>query len=201
MFFMRTKSHKKKEPAWQVRNVVTQNQLAIFLDVSPSLMAMFEKGLRSLPYSATMKLAGLEADFNKNKSIKKRGSFAHPLQSTLDKSDDKRTATYLKHLKRQHMTATLLQYQLDQFIQSYEYDKIWLDIIDHRLDALRLATLPKTEEFTRDTEWLELQQGSITERIKKNHNVIAGLQLKVDLLRAEVGVYEGRLKNQEESEI
>lgn len=48
--------------AVQVRHRVglTQHQMAQYLSVSYSLLAMYEKGLRSLPVPALQKLAELE---------------------------------------------------------------------------------------------------------------------------------------------
>lgn len=140
----------KDPPAWKIRAIVTLAKLAEYLDISTSLLAMSETGLRNLPAYAFQKLVDLEQEFEKIKSAKRPGSSRQSIQPDLDRSGEKRISKYTDHANWQRARAAKMARELENQEASYELNKTWLDIIDQKL-----ADVPPTEEFKGDRLWLK----------------------------------------------
>jgi transcriptional regulator with XRE-family HTH domain len=154
---------------------ISQKTLAIYLDVSTSLLAMAEKGNRILPTTALLKLNDLQLRMLPNKSLAKHSSIIPHIQ--------KHQATYTKQLQQQHKA---LQYQI-----KLQQKKLETLQIQHQqaLAALGLAAnqpqkLKKIKD--KDHAWWQVLELTAAATLKKTHPLIqATLQIKINSLQQE----------------
>lgn len=156
---------------------LTQHQMAQYLSVSYSLLAMYEKGLRSLPLAALQKMGDLELFL-----------LQPPAQKPVDPAHLQRRETKVKALlQRQALEleykTAVAQRQLANTQKKYGEQMLLLSFIDH------LKTTGNSKPS--HTAWqnmMELQANEIVEEhgLHKQELLemeISGLQMQAELVK------------------
>jgi transcriptional regulator with XRE-family HTH domain len=127
----------KNSKAIRAQFGMSQNELAIYLQISRSQLAMFENGKRDLPTHALVKLAEMELFLIKDK--------AQPDASLPNEAEQlqKATAILEEHQKKWEYQELILQKKLD-FLQ-----------VNYRYNRLLLAFIAEKEEKNSDANALE----------------------------------------------
>lgn len=129
---------------------LSQYQLAVYLSVSRSQIALSETGRRSLPTGALVKLAALATSLQVT---------AKRPPIVLQQLFNKQNALAKAHTQRCNQKAALAKHQLNALQTQYqECEKIIL------ATSHLLSNLPQGKHYHKDLLWLELLQ---TETLKK----------------------------------
>jgi transcriptional regulator with XRE-family HTH domain len=165
---------------------LTQQNLAIFLEISTSMLAMAETGKRLLPTHALVKLSLLDAQLQPTK--KKEHSRAITAQLK------KQTAPYTKQMQALY---TQIQYAVAGYKKKY-------DLMQKRqqqaTQALALAQVlqqnnTKTIASKKDMAWLQLVEKKAFVDLKNTHPLLqAHTQIKLKLLQQEAAAVQKLLK-------
>lgn len=130
---------------------LTQSQLAIYLGVSRSRLALAETHRRELPTSALLKLGALERYLHKNVSPGQQ-----QVLSEKDSSAMRRHAAFCAHKAR------VAKLELETLQRKYQCCVQALAAIDH----LR-SNLPQGKETRKDQLWLEWLQAVNIKKLRK----------------------------------
>jgi len=164
---------------------VSQRELAVYLGISASMMHMARSGkyvYHSLSFPLLKKLAGL---IMAQEEVQKTGQTGHSFQLVQDKvnTDIAETiATLEMDASYLESKAPISQAKLEAMINREREDRDWLNTVDHLL-----ANIPDTKDKDKDRRWLEIQQTTVSARLKKNGKlaqVKVQLQIEVDKARA-----------------
>lgn len=167
------------------RFLVTQEEMASYLGVSVSLYAMAERGQRSLPSAASLKLTELEAHCIHTETAKKSGKTGKRLQKDIINQADKTARQLLKDAEFSKLKASRIEHSLEKMIKEQEDRLLWLDIIEHKL-----ALASKKKEPVNDIKWFEYLQFTVSNKLLETDLALARLQLKIDLLKMHAVVHE-----------
>lgn len=143
---------------------LTQQQLADYLGVSRSRLALAETGRRDLPVSALIRLAGLEKSLHNNISYK---------QQHLHVQAGKDLAAMRRHAKACQHKARAAKMKLDELQQNYQHCVMALMAVDQLLNNLLPA-----KENRKDQLWLELL---LAQTLKKLNRCGPAAQVKIKL--------------------
>ncbi|MCW3092119.1 MAG: hypothetical protein JWP81_3188 [Ferruginibacter sp.] len=134
---------------------LSQLRLAQYLGVSYSLVAMHEKGLRTLPTAASQKLVVFEL-FLLHSPAKKRKTYPH-----LQQQEAKANSKLLQHIKNLEFKKLQAERQLAVIQDKFKQHLLLLNLIEH-LENLPAASSPRT------TEWIKIAKLEAIESAEKN---------------------------------
>ena len=148
---------------------------------------MFETGKRGLPTAAILKLADLQVFPGQNRGSRRTGRSWTAMQAGINKQQDKARKRMEHNIFMHHSGIEMLNYAIKKVGEEQEKAAAWLNILDDML-----GSLPKTAATKKDRDWLEEQQQKVIKRILKADEKRGKMELKAELLKAAVKVYEGR---------
>lgn len=163
---------------------VSQKDLAAYLGISPTMMALSqgEGSSRNLGSMANLRLANLQnTHLQLQKSKKNYGQVFRPYQLKKMHAQAKRMETDADWYEAR---ANLLQKKLNLLREKYETGKQWMNSIEHLLD-----NLPGNKESRAERIWLNNQQAVTAENLEQT-GPVAQLKLKmqVELMNARAGI-------------
>jgi len=179
------KSRSKKRLNFRNRFSLSQQDLAAYLGVSLSLVAMSESGKRSLPGEAHEKLVALQKDLEKIQAPKKPGPSLKRLQSKLREQDNKAAEKMQERTEDARYKTKMYQRKLEELSKKQQDQLAWLNLIDQRL-----AALPENKSSKVERLWFENQQIDVTKRLLRMNKEIGKLGYDIEMLRAVVEVGE-----------
>lgn len=165
---------------------ISQDELAKYLGISTSLLAMYETGKRGLPANAIRKLAELQVILSQNRGSRRTGRSWTATQPGINKQQDKARKKMEHNIYMHHAGIEMLNYNIKKIREEQEKATVWLNILDDMLESL-----PKTAATKKDRTWLGQQQQKIIKRILMTDEKRGKMELKAELLKAAVKVYEG----------
>ncbi|HMK05161.1 MAG TPA: hypothetical protein VK489_13245 [Ferruginibacter sp.] len=124
------KTRSKKRLNFRNRFSLSQRDLAGYLGVSLSFVAMSEAGKRSLPMEAFTKLAALEIDMEKSRASKKPGASVKQLQKKLREQEDKMAAKLAERSETSSYRTKMLERKLEELGKKQQDQLAWLNLID-----------------------------------------------------------------------
>jgi len=181
------KKIKQKNSAQDLRKqcFISQDELAKYLGISTSLLAMYETGNRGLPTAAILKLAELQVFLGQNKSSRRTGRSWTAMQPAISKQQDKARKKMEHHVSIHRSGIEMLNYNIKKTGEEQEKATAWLNMLDDML-----GSLPKTAATKKDRDWLEEQRQKMIKRILMAGEKQGRMGLKAKLLKAAVEVYE-----------
>ncbi len=151
---------------------LSQEQLAIYLGVTRSLLSMAEMGKRSLPVKAFVKLSELEKSLRSNVQYKAASLQQH---ATAD------AAVVRSHAKKCMARAAGIKLQLTALEKNYQQCLTALLATGHLM-----SLLPEGEAGKKDRLWLELLELQTLKKMKDCGNAAQViLQLRINALEHE----------------
>jgi predicted transcriptional regulator len=164
---------------------LSQTDIANYLCVSLSLVAMWEKNKRSLPKEAHKKIAALEIALEKNKGNQKISGSVRQLQKKFDEHNNKVAKKMQIKTSTHRPKANMLERRLDETIKKQQDQISWLNFLDQKL-----ATSAENKTTKADRDWFVIQQLEVSKRLEKTNKEITKLSYDIDLLRAVADVHE-----------
>ena len=164
---------------------ISQEDMAAYLGISYSALAMHEREERPLATKALIKFGELLTAYEKNKKAAKRTKPLPAVQVELDKQHEEAVAKMQDTIIDQGRRVQMLQHKLRSIIVKQEGFPAWLQIIDQKL-----ATLPNKAAGKGDRQALEEMHARACAGMVKNNEKKLKLQLSIALLEAELRVYE-----------
>ena len=163
---------------------VSQQYMAQYLGISRPLLSLYEKGLRSLPTEALLKLSALELAFHQLQQVKnKKPAPVHPNQQ---KHADKTKKMMEQHSATCRYKQKLAQRELDKMVKEHTKLNGLLALLDKLTTA---GSKTKTRKF--DQLWIEMRKNEAHEKMLLFGNASqAKLQAKIETLDAEAAIYE-----------
>ena len=176
---MRIKKYRKQEGI-----PVSNNQLAAYLQVTPSTMSMTSSGRhkRKLPSIPSVKLAELQRDFELMKAnTGKAGKSLNKINELENSGCKKIQNKLLGEVKYFTSKVPVLERRLEFMRWQYVQNILWLKVIE-----ARLANSPNADRI-----WLSNQQVKTVEKIKKNGiPEQLKIELDIEMSKARSMVYE-----------
>ena len=167
------------------RFLVTQEELAGYLGVKLSMYAMAEKNERELPATVSKKLTDLEILCLQVEQEAKAGKTREVLQTKLDEQATAMAEKLLIEAEYHNCKAKILQDSFIKMIHEQTEQKLWLDIIDHKLESLN-----KVGDRGKDLSWFSNLHSIVSNRIIENAAAQVKLQIKIDLVKATAESHE-----------
>ncbi len=159
---------------------LSQQQLADYLGISRSLVAMAEKSLRDLPKTALSKLTAMENVISTAEKNKKA------IPETADEKITKKIKSFHQIKMEDHLfRAKMLQRRLAAMLKSNEQADVKLKLID----GLSKKTA-QTQKNKFDDHWLEYHDQKGRKKIFKNFHVIQMLTLDIEVQLGYAAVHE-----------
>ncbi len=161
--------------------LMTQEDFAVYLGISRSLLSLYEKGLRSLPTFALIKLSNLELLYQQMMQKKLTVKTIRTAHRDVQKHDDNvRKAFQLNH-KLCGYKMFQLQRQLEDMIDKHNKAKVWEDIMEVMLNDLQQDGQKSKERIL-----MEKQQQHIIKKLVRFGNASqAKLRAQIEVLKAE----------------
>ena len=186
----------KETTLFRSRFSITQEDLAAYLGISYSALAMYERGERPLATKVLLKFAELYAAYE---TAEKSAGIAKPLpalQEKLDKQRDDAVEKMQELITGHAQRIGMLQHKLKKITGKHEGAAERLHLFEGMI-----AALPKTEAAKYKAQELEEIYTKVCTAILENNKQKLKMQLAIALLQAEMKVYEaevGRLKEEGE---
>jgi transcriptional regulator with XRE-family HTH domain len=178
----------KETTLFRKRFCISQEDLAAYLGISYSALAMYERDERPLATKALIKFAELYTAYE---TAEKSAGLVRPLpalQEKLDKQHDEAIKKMQYNIIDHGLRISRLQYQLKKITGKHEGAADRLQLFNEVL-----AALPKTEASKLNRQALEVMQMTACQGLLKAHEKKLKMQLSIALLEAEVGVYEAQV--------
>jgi transcriptional regulator with XRE-family HTH domain len=151
---------------------LSQEHMAIYIGVTRSLLAMAEKGTRSLPVKAYLRMAQLEKSLRSNVQYKAASLQQH---ATAD------AALVRNHAKKCIEKAAVIKLQLAALEKDYQQCLTALLATGYLMNQL-----PEGEAGKKDRLWLELLELQTLKKMKDCGNAVQViLQLRINALEHE----------------
>jgi transcriptional regulator with XRE-family HTH domain len=165
---------------------ITQEEFADYLGVTRTLLSMNEKGFRSLPTPALLKMANLEIIYhNFLKVVKSKKTSATARHPQLQKHHEKLKKSMRDHAAFCHDKKNVLQYKLEKMQKEHAYAETWSLLLD---DLLAKHQKEKSIDF--DPQWLEAQKKSTLKKMMRCGTASqAKLQATIQILGVEAQLY------------
>jgi transcriptional regulator with XRE-family HTH domain len=160
----------------------TQGQLAVYLDISVSLLRMAEAGKRILPTQALLKLNGLYAHLQQPQAHAKHKAIAPHIQ--------KHAAQHTKQIQAQHkelLYQTALHKKKMEAMQTKHAQALQALSLVHTLQQKN----SKQGANKKDNAWLQHIATTAIIALKNTHPILqARAQIKMDMLQQEAAAVE-----------
>ncbi len=159
---------------------VTQQELAQYCGISATLLALHEKGTRSINSKATIKLDELEITFASHIN-----ALARAAAQTMPEVDTQLAAKLSRKAVALRKQVSSLTGKLEDKRNLLQQQEIWLSFVQHKIESL-----PVSKENNGDRLWLEVQQANVAHKVKKGKEEKLKLQLQVALAAAAADVHD-----------
>jgi transcriptional regulator with XRE-family HTH domain len=167
---------------------LTQQELAVFLGVSSSMLSMAEIKHRLLPTYALVKLNLLDAQVQQPKALASHKAVAPHVKKYTTHYTDQILA---QHKEMQYKTA-LHKKKMEAMKKQHEQAVQTLALV-HALQH----TSSKLPANKKDTAWLEVIEKKAAVHLKNTHPILqANAQIKMELLQQESDLLQTLLQNQ-----
>ena len=167
---------------------VSQRDLAAYLGISETLFSMTQTGRHGARKLSSALSTKLEELLVANQQSKLANVPVISFRKMRDRSphDCARLANQLsRYIKNADARLAVLDRQLDKMKGKEQEDKYWLNTVDQLL-----AKLPKNKESAGKRIWLENQQVTVLERLKKNDLLAqAKLEIQIETEKVRARVY------------
>lgn len=184
----------KETTLFRKRFCISQEDLAAYLGISYSALAMYERDERPLATKALIKFAELYAAYEAAEKLAGHNKPLPALQEKLDKQRDDAIKKMQWLINKRGLTIRMFQPKLTNLTGKHEGAADRLRLFDEVLSAL-----PKTQASQLNRQALDVIHLTACKGLLKAHEKMQKMQLSIALLEAEVGVYErevGRLKEE-----
>ena len=156
----------KKEPKIREQLGITQNDMAMYLQVSRSQLALFETNKRDLPSQARLKLATIEQFLNQLR-------FNTAVSAEINTNIQEKMIQFLNHQEMVHQhKQELMQRKLDKIKQRYQQCLQLLEVVSFLQND--------TNKQENENEILELLKKQAQQGIEKN-GLLAQLKYQIKL--------------------
>ncbi|MEO8768822.1 MAG: helix-turn-helix transcriptional regulator [Ferruginibacter sp.] len=176
----------KNNDLLRIRLSISQEAFAGYLGVNRSQLNMYERGLRSLPTPAVLKLANLEIIYHNFQQAKKGKAKSISLHPKAQEHHDNIKSQMKDHAAFCHAKKTVLQRKLNNMIEEHAKAEIWWQLLDEML-----LDMPNEKQKSEDHLWLIMQKEQALKKITR-HGIAsqAKLQAVIHVLGAEADVYK-----------
>lgn len=158
---------------------LSQEDFALYLGVSRSLLSLYEKGLRSLPTPALLKLGSLETLYNHSMQKKFIVPENKVASRELQKHDEKMRKLFQLNKKKCQYKIFQLEHQLNDMIDKHARAKAWSELLTVLLEVAAV------EKSNKDRRLLEVQQDSVIKKLVRLGNASqAKLRVQIEILKA-----------------
>ncbi len=164
---------------------ISQRDLAAYLDISYSALAMYERGERPLAAKALIKFAALCTANDATEKVAGLHKTLPALQEKMDKQRDEAVEKMQWLITDHRRRIVMLQYKLKNITLKHEGAAGRLQLFDQVL-----AALPQSSALKHSRQALEAIHTRACEGLLKAHAQKLKMQLDIALLEAEAGVYE-----------
>lgn len=184
----------KETTLFRKRFCISQEDLAAYLGISYSALAMYERDERPLATKALIRFAELEAAYEAAEKLTGQDKPLTALQEKMDKQRDDAVKKMQWLITDHRRRIRMLQHKLTNLTGKHAGAAERLQLFDQVLTKLSQNSAAKLSQ-----QALDLMHTSACEGLLKAHEKKMKMQLSIALLEAEVGVYErevGRLKEE-----
>lgn len=184
----------KETTLFRKRFCISQEDLAAYLGISYSALAMYERDERPLSTKALIKFAELEAAYEAAEKLTGQDKPLPALQEKMDKQVED-SIKKMEWLIRGHgLRISMLRHKLENLTGRHEgaIDRL------HLFDKV-LSSLPETSALQLNHKAIDLIHAKACAGLLKANAKKLKMRLSIALLEAEVGVYErevSRLKEE-----
>ena len=175
---------RRKQDSVREKLSISQQYLADYLGISRSLLAMYEKNLRSLPTKASLKLAELELIYYRlnTKTGRLKTAPSHP---EMERHTVKTKKAIKAHAATCNYKIILLQHKLDTMIN--EHSKALM--LQQLLDELESPEVKKNQRSLENL-WIQvLKNEALKKMIRHGEISRAKLQAELEVLAAAADIY------------
>lgn len=181
MISKRRKSSQTATAVLRTKIPVTQQELAQYLGISSTLLALHEQGARSISSKATIRMAELEMAMDSHlkttaKTIK---------QPVVDKAFLEMATTVSRRAATQRKKVMAIQRRLERKNAVHEQLQAWYSFIQKKM-----TSLPVNKDTRGDHLWLGLQEDKFSRKLKSWDKEKLQLQLQAELAQAAAAVHE-----------
>ncbi len=159
---------------------IRQEDFAIYLGISRSLLSLHEKGLRSLPTQALIKLSNLDTLYDQARQKKLSANEYKSVHPEIKKHDEKVKKDF--QLKRHICSYKInqLERRLNEMIDKHTKAKAWDDLLTVLLDS-SFSRKPNKERH-----FLEVQKQKVFKKLIRFGSASqAKLHIQIEILKAE----------------
>ncbi len=177
--------HMKSLQDIRSKYLLTQQQLADWLGVSRPLITLAEKGARSLPTAAFIKLAEMEKSYHAALQQKKQLTDAK-LEAGIRQQKVLKAKRVKNRAEICRLNAGMMKYKLNKLVKEHESAKTCMKAI-----SILLAGQSTGKKESGQKIWLGIRELEMRKRLMRSgEHMQAMLQHKIDLFLSEAHIHE-----------
>ena len=161
---------------------ISQQELATYLNVTRSAIAMAENNKRDLPTDALIKVAELEASLSSLRSTKGSDMLTNKMSLVKQEKQQEHTHKILKAIQKAEYKAFIIQGRLNSVSESARSTQHWLHIVENLL-------LKTDDTNTERYYWLKLQQKLHEQRLVKYTEQQVALNIDIAMLTGQASTH------------